>query len=155
MLLYYLLRAIGTDTATLGGMTYTTMSIQKEIILCFTPVQAMFFSMLVTWLSFVFIGLVIYVVNVVTRTKIAGAVVVAGLVILTAVADVAVFDGSKVVIWFSAISWNSLNNIDIGGVTQYPTIDFVLGFYTISIIVLSVIAVVVGKGQNVEISIVQ
>ncbi len=53
------------------------------------------------------------------------------------------------------MSWNSLNNIDIGGTTQYPTIDFVLGFYIISIIILSIIAVMVGKKQNVEVSIVQ
>ncbi len=150
------LGAMGTTSvASKAGVIYTTVNINRQIITCFTPLQAMFFSMLVTWLSFVFIGLVIYVVNVVTRTKIAGAVTAAGLVIFTAVADVAAFDGNKAVTWFSPMSWNSLNNIDIGGVTQYPTIDFVLGFYIISIVILSIIAVVVGKKQNVEVSIVQ
>ncbi len=150
------LGAMGTTSvASKAGVIYTTVNINRQIITCFTPLQAMFFSMLVTWLSFVFIGLVIYVVNVVTRTKIAGAVTAAGLVIFTAVADVAAFDGNKAVTWFSPMSWNSLNNIDIGGVTQYPTIDFVLGFYIVSIVILSIIAVVVGKKQNVEVSIVQ
>ena len=94
------LGAMGTTSvASKAGVIYTTVNINRQIITCFTPLQAMFFSMLVTWLSFVFIGLVIYVVNVVTRTKI--------------------------------------------------------GFYIVSIVILSIIAVVVGKKQNVEVSIVQ
>lgn len=57
-------------------------------------------------------------------------------IIFTAVAD-----GKSMITRVSPMSWNSLNNIDIGGMTEYPGIVYVLTLYIVMIVVLSVIAV--------------
>lgn len=135
-----------TNILTVLGENYDTIRFIPKVILYFTPMQAMFFSALLMWLSFVFTGFVIYVFNVLTNTNIVGVVIASFFVLFTSLAD-----GNPLLTWFSPISWNNLGNIDIGGTSSYPTIDFVLMMYIIMNIVLAVIAVLVGKRQNVEV----
>jgi hypothetical protein len=98
------------------------------------------------WLSFVFTGLVIYVINVITKTRTAGVFAAGFLVLLTAVVD-----GSPRGTWFSPISWNSLSKLDVAGMTLYPTIQYVLAMYVGMICVLVALAVVFGKKQEIVI----
>jgi hypothetical protein len=141
------LGAAGT-TAILESLNcnYNTVLVSAKIINYFSPLQATFFSMILVWLSVVFLGLVIYVFNVITKSRVIGVLVAAFFVVFTAVADT-----NPIVTWFSPISWNSLNNIDIGGLTKYPTIDFVLGMYIAMNAVLAVIVVIVSKRMVVEV----
>lgn len=127
-------------------VNYSTVKLPGKVIQHFTPLQAIFFSALLMWLSFVFIGLIIYVFNVVTNTTVVGVVIASFFILFTSLADLDIR-----LVKFSPISWNNLANIDVGGISNYPTIDFVLGFYIITNIVLAVIAVLVGKRQNVEV----
>ena len=108
-------------------------------------VQAMFFSALLMWLSFVLTGLIIYVFNIITGTKFIGVCVASFFIIFTAVAD-----GKSMITRVSPMSWNSLNNIDIGGMTEYPGIVYVLTLYIVMIVVLSVIAVAAGRKISIN-----
>ena len=117
-----------------------------SIIKYFTPLQAMFFSCLLTWMSFVITGLVIYAFNVITNTRYVGVAIASFLILLTAVVD-----GNGKMTWYSPISWNSLNNIDVGGMSSYPDIDYVMGMYMLLIIILTILSVIAGKRQSVEV----
>ncbi len=61
----------------------------------------------------------------------------------------AVVDGNQRLIWFSPISWNSLNNIDVAGMTANPSIGYVLGMYVLLIAVLTFLAVFFGRKQEI------
>lgn len=62
----------------------------------------------------------------------------------------AVADGKSMITRVSPMSWNSLNNIDIGGMTEYPGIVYVLTLYIVMIVVLSVIAVAAGRKTSIN-----
>ena len=51
------------------NIRYTTVGISASIIRYFTPAQAMFFSFILMWLSFIFIGMLIYAINILTKSK--------------------------------------------------------------------------------------
>lgn len=113
------------------GKYSDTIKISARVVRYFSPLQAMFFSALLMWLSFILIGLVIYVFNMITHSKIIGVLIASFLVLLTAFVD-----SYPLFNKFSPISWNSLNTIDIAGLTTYPTIDYILISYIVIICVL-------------------
>ena len=80
----------------------------------------------------------------ITKTNVAGTIIAGFFVILTAVVD-----GNQRLIWFSPISWNSLNNIDVAGMTANPSIGYVLGMYVLLIAVLTFLAVFFGRKQEI------
>ena len=136
----------GTSTVqTVLGHATDTVKVLGIVIKYFTPVQAMFFSALLMWLSFVLTGLIIYVFNIITGTKFIGVCVASFFIIFTAVAD-----GKSMITRVSPMSWNSLNNIDIGGMTQYSGIVYVLTLYIVMIVILSVIAVAAGRKTSIN-----
>lgn len=135
-----------TNILSQAGVNYGTVKVMGSIIKYFTPLQAMFFSCLLTWMGFVITGLVIYAFNVITNTRYVGVAIASFLILLTAVVD-----GNGKMTWYSPISWNSLNNIDVGGMSSYPDIDYVMGMYMLLIIILTILSVIAGKRQSVEV----
>ncbi len=73
-------------------------------------------------------------------------VIVSFFVLLISLADL-----NLTFIWLLPIRWNNLANIDAAGISNYLTIDFVCIMYITMNIVLVIIAVLVGKRQNVEV----
>lgn len=120
------------------GKYDNTIKVSSIVVRYYKPIQAMFFAFLLMWLSYVFIGLLIYVFNMATNTQSAGVLVAAFFVLMTAFVD-----GSVRLNKYSPISWNSLNNIDVGGLTLYPKITYVLGMYIILIVLLIIITYIV------------
>lgn len=133
-----------TNIMSLLGIKNSTVSVSSIVIRYYKPYQAMFFAFLLMWLSFIVVGLLVYVFNVLTKTKIAGVLIAGFLVMLTAVVDY-----SPKLTWFSPMSWNSLDKIDVAGTTMYPTIGYVLAMYIRMIIVLSVSALLLCRKQEI------
>lgn len=132
-----------TDAASQIGVK---TAISSHIIRYFTPLSAMWFTWLLSWLSGVFLGLVIYVVNTVTKTRVMGVLAASFFLVLDAV--VLGFPG-----WmhFSPVSWSNLDFIDIGGITSYPNITYVFSAYGVLICVLIVLAVWASRRQPIEV----
>ena len=126
------------------NIRYNTVGISGSVIRYFTPMQAMFFSFILMWLSFVFVGMLIYVINIVTRTKGLGIIVAGFFVLLNAIVD-----GKPYLYKFSPLTWSYIGCIDVGGRTQCPTITYVLFSYIIIITIFSVIAIIAGNRQEV------
>ncbi len=126
------------------NIRYNTVGISGSVIRYFTPMQAMFFSFILMWLSFVFVGMLIYVINIVTRTKGLGIIVAGFFVLLNAIVD-----GKPYLYKFSPLTWSYIGCIDVGGRTQCPTITYVLFSYIIIITIFSVISIIAGNRQEV------
>lgn len=126
------------------NIRYTTVGISASIIRYFTPAQAMFFSFILMWLSFIFIGMLIYAINILTKSKGISIIVTGFLILLNAVVE-----GKPYWCKFSPLSWNYIGCIDVGGRTQYPTITYVLCMYILMIVIFGIIAVAAGNRREV------
>lgn len=126
------------------NIRYTTVGISASIIRYFTPAQAMFFSFILMWLSFIFIGMLIYAINILTKSKGISIIVTGFLILLNAVVE-----GKPYWCKFSPLSWNYIGCIDVGGRTQYPTITYVLCMYILMIVIFGIIAVAAGNKREV------
>lgn len=133
-----------TNAMSQFNLQYNTIKISGRIITYYTPAQAMFFSFILMTLSFIFIGMIIYVVNVITKSSIVGSICAAVFILLTAVVD-----GFPYLMWLSPISCNSINNIDVAGQTLYPTIQYVLSVYSIVIAACIIIALITSRRQEI------
>ncbi len=111
----------------------TAVTISTYILTYFTPAQAMFFTWLLSVLCGGILGLIIYACNVLSKTKGTGIAVAGFLIILSAATA-----GNEKAQWVSPVSWTTLNKLDVGKLTHYPTITYVLTAYTIMIIILSI-----------------
>ena len=83
-------------------------------------------------------------VNVLSKSTVAGSVAASVLIIMTALVD-----GYASLVKFSPISWNSLNNVDVGGYTILPRIEFILTFYIVTIIVCIIISLSICEKQEI------
>lgn len=111
----------------------TSVTISTYILTYFTPMQAMFFTWFLSVLCGMVLGVLIYACNIMSKRKGAGILAAGFFVILSAVVA-----GKEKAQWFSPISRVSLNQLDVGKLTHYPTITYVLTVYIILILVLSI-----------------
>jgi hypothetical protein len=120
--------------------------ISPSTIHYFTPLQAMWFSFLLLWLSGVFLGLVIYVMNCLTNTRIVGLLVASFFLVLDAT-----ILGRPDLYRFSPVSWSNLNRIDIEGISQMPSISYIYTGYILLIGGLVITAFLVNRKQSISV----
>lgn len=126
----------------------TAVTISTYILTYFTPTQAMFFTWLLSVLCGGILGLIIYGCNVISKSKVVGIVASGFLVILSAAVS-----GNEMAQWFSPVSWTTLNKLDVGKLTQYPTFTYVMVVYMTAIIILSVWIIKVIEKKDVGVMI--
>lgn len=114
----------------------------------FSPVQATFFTFLTSWLSAVLLGLIIFFCNLVSGTRFIGILISSLLVVWTVLVDVG---GWMDYLRFSPISWNTLNNIDVGKMTANPSFDYCTCVYAVLIAMLTVGSIIGGKKKNLDV----
>ena len=115
----------------------TSVTISTYILTYFTPTQAMFLLLYI-----------IYGCNVISKSKVVGIVASGFLVILSAAVS-----GNEMAQWFSPVSWTTLNKLDVGKLTQYPTFTYVMVVYMTAIIILSVWIIKVIEKKDVGVMI--
>lgn len=104
-------------TETAASMGYYFIEVPAYVFTYFTPLQAIWFTFLLSWLTAILIGMIICSLNILTGTKYIGTAV-SGIIIVFS-CFVAASDKNGLV-RFSPSSWNTLNNIDVGGLTSFP-----------------------------------
>lgn len=115
------------------GVSMKLINVSKEVLGYFTPLQAMWFTFLVSWISGILLGVLVYFCNVVSNTRTVGILIGAILIVLSAfLSNEAAWMSS----WFSPFSWNTLNKIDIAGQTRYPPFWYCMSFYAVGIAAL-------------------
>jgi hypothetical protein len=119
-------------------------SVSSRVLFYFTPQSAVWFTFLLSWLCGIFIGMIVYVVNSMTSKRNFGVLTATFFVVLSSA-------GFEKLNWFSPVNWTNLDNIDIGGLSQNPSITYVLSVYGILIFILCVMAFIVNRKQVIQV----
>ncbi len=132
-----------TNICSTLGIQYDTVQISSIIVKYYTPAQAMLWSFLFLWMICIILGLIIYDFNILFQSNIVGLFVAGFLILFTAVVD-----GIQQWIWYSPVSWSSLNNIDVAKTTSLPGIYFVLFVYIGAILALLIAGAVLSRSRR-------
>ncbi|HEY4554560.1 MAG TPA: hypothetical protein VIG80_15310 [Bacillaceae bacterium] len=138
----------------LGTLANTNASIQiglktsilSSIIHYFNPIQAMWFSFFLSWLAGIFLGLLIYVVNSVSNSRMFGVLAASFFLVLDASVS-----GRPELYRFSPVSWSNISRIDIEGTTQMPTITYIYIGFALIIGSMVIAAIVVNRKQSINV----
>lgn len=114
----------------------------------YLPIAAMGWSLLITWLESVFLGLLMFLLNM-HINRVAGAAVAVGLILLGDF--VYQFGNVYLALYFSPLSWVNLNVMDATGLSQSPSKLYALVVLFILAAVLAVFAIVTEKKQNIDV----
>lgn len=139
------LSTIANTNATIYfGSPYVNAS--ASIITYFSPLNASWFTFLLSWLCSTVIGLIIFFCNIITGTRFLGIVTSSILIVLSALADT----GFPEVLYFSPVSWITLDKVDVGGMTTNPSFGYCITFYLTAIVLLVAGILIFGKKQNMD-----
>ena len=112
----------------------------------FSPISAIWFTFLLSWLCGTMIGLIIFFCNTFTGTRFLGITISSLLAVLSAAEE----SGLPQVLHFSPISWITLNKVDVGGLTTNPSFEYCIVFYLTAIILLAAGILLFGKKQSMD-----
>lgn len=124
------------------------VEIPKIIVEYFTPAQACFFTFLLSWLGAVFLGIIIFFFNLVTQSRNIGIVVSFAFVVWSFMVKDTFGLGRYRKL--SPLSWNTLENIDVGGLTKYPTFPYCVTVLSISILLLIAGSIIFGRKKSLD-----
>ena len=122
----------------------TPLKINSNIIKYFSPFQAMWFTFLLSCLSGIMLGLIIYACNSLFKNRLWGIALSSSLLILSAALNL-----NPELQWLSPMSWNTLNNVDIGGTTNFPSFEYIIIADFVIITILSIISVIANRKQEI------
>lgn len=122
----------------------TPLKINAYIMKYFTPLQAVWFTFLLSCLSGVILGLLVYALNSIFQNRFLGITVSSFLLILSA----GLYRNPEMQ-WISPMSWNTLTNIDIGNTTAFPSFSYVIIADLIIIAILIMISIMANKKQEI------
>lgn len=138
--------AISTGAAQSANAPY--IEIPYVIIRFFNPLQAVWFTFLMSWLGGIFLGLLIFFCNLVSSTRTVGVLIASALVIVcSAVKN----EGLRDLMPFSPISWTTLDSIDVGGYTTNPSFSYCLSVYAGLLVILTALIFIFGRKKSLDV----
>ena len=121
------------------------LTVSRMVVENFTPLLACFYTFITSWLSAIFLGLVVFVCNLFTGSRIWGIVVCSFFIVLSITAR-----QIRNVDRFSPISWSTLDRIDVGGLTTNPSIVYCLCAYAVLIMALAASVFIFGRKKSLD-----
>ncbi len=122
-----------------------SVAISRIVAEYFTPLSACFYTFVLSWLTEIFLGLVVFACNLITSTRICGIAVSGFFIIFTIPArSFRNFDR------LSPVSWSTLDSIDVGGLTFHPNIVYCLCAYAVLITGLAVSILFFGRKKSLD-----
>lgn len=103
-----------------------------------------------SWLGAIILGLVIFFFNIVTENKTIGVLIASLLVIMSCKIENDIADWDALT-RFSPISWITLDNIDVGGLTNNPSFQYCLAFDIGLIVLLAAAILFFGKRKSIDV----
>ncbi len=120
--------------------------VDSTIIYYFTPLQATWFTFLFSWCAATFLGLLIYSINSLTKTRSIGLFSAAFFIILDAA-----LHGRQEGVWFSPVSWATIGYINASGFTKYPPVSYVYAGFALLIGVCIVLSLIANRRQEIKV----
>ena len=138
-----LILAATTNLTSALGIQYDTVKITGSIVRYYTPAQAMLWSFVFLWMICTILGLIIYDLNILFKSNAVGVLVTGFMVFFTAIVDEV-----QQFMWFSPVTWSSLNNIDVAKTTSLPSFYFVLYMYSGAIVILFIMGALLSRSRR-------
>lgn len=128
-------KIISTLAASNAGSVFGVgVYFNRFITMNYNPFQAMLLSMLVSWLVFVFMGMLLFYINSIFN-RVVGVTLVGVFIVLSAFVQEAF---NNVLFYFSPISWLSIDQISINGSTRRPSPVFCVSVLVVLIVLLHI-----------------
>jgi hypothetical protein len=140
-------RVLNTLAQTSAGVEYGGMPITYGVMFRYSPLGALGLAALTLYLQTVFVGLVMFALNMVAKR---GAGVVAGLLLafIPAVAQIVYVPR---VYYFVPTAWANLTVLDMTGTSARPSLAYALGMLVGLIVVLTTVVLLVHKKKEIEV----
>lgn len=138
-----------SGSQTLGWGGALTVDVSSVVITFFKPLQAVWFTFLMSWLGGIFIGLTIFACNLIGGTKYLGISVSSFLVLWGNIAQEV--PNLKKQLWYSPMSWITLDNIDVGHVTKNPSFTYCVSVFAGLIAVLTAVILILGRKKSLDV----
>ena len=138
-----LILAATTNLTSALGIQYDTVKVTGSIVRYYTPAQAMLWSFVFLWMICTILGLIIYDLNILFKSNAVGVLVTGFMVFFTAIVDEV-----QQFMWFSPVTWSSLNNIDVAKTTSLPSFYFVLYMYSGAIVILFIMGALLSRSRS-------
>lgn len=134
------------SSGVLSDAGVSALNISRSTVEFFTPLLACFYTFIMSWLSAVFIGLLIFACNLFTGSRIWGIAASSFFVVLTLVAKL-----RKYIDYISPLTWATLDGIDVGGLTVRPSFEYCISAYAVLIIVLTAAIFIFGRKKSLDV----
>ncbi len=110
----------------------------------YTPIAACLYTVLMSWLNAVMMGMIIFASNIFSPVKYLGISICGGLICLS---NLIINEGTGWVYqyWFSPVSWNTINVSGIKGPTGNPHMSYCIAVYASVIVLLGAAVIIFGK----------
>lgn len=122
-----------------------SLTVSRIVVEYFTPLLACFYTFILSWLSAIFLGHVVFVCNLFTGSRIWGIAASSFFIILSISAR-----GLRNLDRFSPISWSTLDGIDVGGLTYRPSIVYCLCAFALLIGALAAAVIIFGRRKSLD-----
>lgn len=123
------------------------VEVSSVILDYFTPIQAVWFTFVVSWSNAVLIGMTIFVCNYLTKMKYFGIALSSMLIVFSCFVLTC---GHPELVKYSPSSWITLDKIDIGGKTENPSFFYCMSFYWSAIICLIIVVFMFSKKKSAD-----
>lgn len=138
--------ALAYNSSVASSAGVYSLNISRTTVEFFTPLLACFYTFIMSWLSAVFLGLLVFVCNLFTGSRIWGIAAGSFFIVLSLTAK-----GHRYWDRFSPITWSTLDGIDVGGLTVRPSFTYCICAYAVLIIVLAASVLIFGKKKNFDV----
>ena len=123
--------------------------VSGRVLRCFTPLSACWFTFLLSWLNGTMLGLIICACNVALHRKYIGCGIAGFLIVLSGFFEQEGMGWYRY-IRFSPVSWTTLDRVDVGGMTEYPSFYYCIAVYIALIVILSAFIIVHIRKSSLE-----
>lgn len=124
------------------------IEVSYTVVKFFTPLQAVWFTFLLSWINAVNVGLIIFLFNLASGSRFLGVLISSAMIVFSAVTDDYVLPQA---LPYSPVSWITLNNIDVGRTTNNPTFTYCILVYLILMAILAAAIFILGIGKSLDI----
>ncbi|MCL2078432.1 MAG: hypothetical protein FWH17_01170 [Oscillospiraceae bacterium] len=140
-------KVYNTLAQTYAGWEYGTMPMSHTMMLLYTPLQALFISSALLLLISIFVGLVIFTLNLVT-SRIGG--IMAGLVLafLPPITQISI---NPIFYYIMPTTWGNLDLLDITGKSIYPPLAYTIIWLVTANILLIIVAQLIHRKRQIEV----
>lgn len=145
------LKMIATSNDIRRLISYVGISPSNFVMTFFKPLQAVWFTFLMSWLGGIFIGLTIFACNLISETKYLGVSISSFFVLFSYITINEGFMQRLSMLRFSPMSWITLDNIDVGHMTKNPSFSYCVCVFAVLIVVLTALILIFGRRKSLDV----